>query len=52
MRYPVKDPGLGEPVQGRLGDAGSFCLAARDEPPLILGDSRDAAESRTVPLLQ
>jgi hypothetical protein len=46
VRYPVKDARLGESLQGRLRDTGSFCLAARDEPPLILGDPRDTAESR------
>jgi len=48
VRYPVKDACLGEPVQGRLRDAGSFCLAAGDEPPLILSESRDAAERRVL----
>jgi hypothetical protein len=46
MRYPVKDARLGEPLQRSLRDTGTFGLAARDEPPLILGDPSDAAESR------
>jgi hypothetical protein len=33
-------------LQGSLRDTGAFGLAARDEPPLILGDPRDPAESR------
>ena len=44
--YPVKDASLGESLQGCLRDTGAFGLAARDEPPLILGDRGDAAESR------
>jgi hypothetical protein len=46
VRYPVKDGRFGESLQRRLRDAGTLGLAASDEPPLILGDSRDAAESR------
>src|SRR5207244_8117071 len=46
MRYPVKDARLGEPLQRSLRDTGTLGLAARDEPPLILSDPRDAAESR------
>ena len=46
--YPVKDACLGESLQGCLRDTGAFGLAARDEPPLILGDPGDAAESRVL----
>ena len=48
MRYPVKDVRLGEPLQRSLRDTGTFGLAARDEPPLILGDPSDAAGSSGV----
>jgi hypothetical protein len=48
MRYPVKDARLGEPLQRSLRDTGTFGLAARDEPPLILSDPRDAAEGRVL----
>jgi len=43
VRYPVKNARPGEPLQGSLRDTGAFGLAARDEPPLILSDPRDAA---------
>ena len=46
--YPVKDACLGESLQGCLRDTGAFGLAARDEPPLILGDPGDAAESQVL----
>jgi len=48
VRNPVKDARLGEPLQSSLGDTGTFGLAARDEPPLILSDPGDAAESRVL----
>ena len=48
VRNPVKDARLGEPLQSSLGDTGIFGLAARDEPPLILSDPGDAAESRVL----
>lgn len=46
--YPVKDACLSESLQGCLRDTGAFGLAARDEPPLILGDPGDAAESQVL----
>jgi len=46
VRYPVEDARLSESLQRSLRDTGTFCLAARDEPPLILSDSGDATESR------
>jgi len=48
VRYPVKDACLGESLQGCLRNTGTFGLAARDEPPLILSDPGDAAESRVL----
>ena len=48
VRNPVKDARLGESLQRSLGDTGIFGLAARDEPPLILGDRGDAAERRVL----
>ena len=48
VRNPVKDARLGEPLQRSLGDTGTFGLAARDEPPLILGDPGEAAKSRVL----
>ena len=46
--YPVKDACLGKTLQGCLRDTSAFGLAACDEPPLILGDPGDAAESRVL----
>ena len=48
VRHPVKHARLGEPLQGSLGDTGTFRLTARDEPPLIFSDLSDAAEGRVL----
>jgi len=44
--HPIKDTCRGETLQGGPGDAGMLCLAAGDEPPLILCDTGEAGKGR------